>query len=321
MGKPLYRFREINNNSINSFMNDEIYGTTPDHFNDPYDAIFNCDYDILFDRFINDDEIRKIMSDIVYNEIIIEKKSFTKIEAEELITNKEFMRPWIKQNVLTIVDILRRQMVISSFCDKVTKEIMWSHYTNYGSGFALEYDEDDILKLRNDYIANYKNKYPSAYSNYDSFGLKKVDYSANRLDGTNLAFLQIGEMFRRYCPNNISISPKKYELDKESFKSLVLYKDKSWEYEDEIRLVLPNERENESFSMVGIVRPKAVYLGEFISFNDMYLICSIAKTKSIPVYAMISSLEKKRFGLKKRVITESELDEILKKFKKINFYD
>ena len=65
---------------------------------------------------------------------------------------------------------------------------------------------------------------------------------------------------------------------------------------------------------IGKLKPKAVYLGEFISFNDEYTICSIARNKNIPIYKMKSSLDKKRFGLKKYKLTDVQIEQILTKF-------
>ena len=94
----------------------------------------------------------------------------------------------------------------------------------------------------------------------------------------------------------------------------MLYKSKSWEYEDERRIVLPNHNINESFARIGKIKPKAIYLGEFIPFADKYTICCIARSKGIPIYQMSSSLDKKRFGLSKHNLTEAEIDSIIKHF-------
>ena len=43
--------------------------------------------------------------------------------------------------------------------------------------------------------------------------------------------------------------------------------------------------------------------------------------KGIKLYKMVSSLDKKRFGLSTRLFKKVEIESIIKKFKYINFYD
>lgn len=49
MGNSLYKFRTINDNSISGLMNDNIFGSTPDAFNDPYDSLFQYDIDKIYE--------------------------------------------------------------------------------------------------------------------------------------------------------------------------------------------------------------------------------------------------------------------------------
>lgn len=324
MGKTLFRFRSINKNSISALMNDFVFASTPDQFNDPYDVLFSYDPGKLYSLIVEDQTLFSIVSEIFCDEFKKEKPSFTIEEAQEVVRDKLFMLGWVNNTFLRTLSILRRQILIVCFCESVSKEIMWSHYANYGEGFALEYDEAELQHAVDEYIANYKKDNPKDYleKEYQPFGLKKVDYSRTRIDGTEVIFDKIKEILieqKGYKQGHLSV--KKYALEPEDFDHFVAYKDRSWEYENEVRLVLPNHDSSRSFCRVFSLKPLAIYVGEFIGFNDLYTLCSIAKTKKITIYKMVSSLDKKKFGLKKRVITEQEIDSIINRFTNINFYD
>lgn len=324
MKKTLFRFRKINPNSILAFMNDEIYGSTPDQFNDPYDSLFQYDPDRLFSLLIADNEFVKY----ICKELVLENwQEFSNYSENDLIKiikdKRDFLTP-LNNYVLEVLSRLRRQLLITCFCEKNTKEIMWSHYADSGKGFVLEYSYKDIDKLSHDYLNVYRETMSNNHigGTFPLFGINSVDYKSDRLDGTCLAFKNLKELLKeKIQTDNDFTTIARFQMDEDEFKQFVLYKDKSWEYESEIRLILPNLDLRKTYCSLGKAKPKAVYLGEFISFNDEYTICSIAKSKGIPVYKMYSSLDKKRFGLTKKQLTEKAIIKILNEFKAFNPYE
>ena len=303
-------------------MNDDMYASTPDQFNDPYDSLFQYDIDKLSASLHNDAESFKYITE----EILAEKQktypNFSIRNFTEVINNN--FTTQTKNYVMQILWRLRRQLLIACFCKTNIKEIMWSHYADYGKGFAIEYDYEDINKLSINYLNTYKKSNITDYSDdmLALFGINSVDYKSNRLDGTDLALKKVKELLKEHnLYKNGTLSTQKFQIDKNEFDKFVLYKDKSWEYENEVRLILPNPNLLNTFKNLGKVRPKAVYIGEFATFNDEYTICCIAQHKQIPIYKMISSLDKKRFGLKKKLLTNKEVLTIINEFKKINPYD
>lgn len=319
MENSLYRFRQINQNSISSLMNDELFASTPDQFNDPYDALFNYDLEALYKLVKGDNTCFDLLAKDILHNYEKENNDMTLKDVKiKYLKSKKQRYSFLNKLVIATLKNLRRQMLITCFCGSYTKEIMWSHYANYGRGFALEYSKKDIKSMIKDYISNYTSKYTNDFANTNSteiYELKRVNYNSNRLDGTSIAFekikqhLEQNEMLR-----NGRILPTKYDCKKQDFASFVLYKSKSWEYEDEWRIVLPNHNINEPFARIGTIKPKAIYLGEFISFADKYTICCIARSKGIPIYQMSSSLGKKRFGLSKHNLTKTEIESIIKNF-------
>lgn len=322
MKETKFKFRNISSNSISSFMHDELFASTPEQFNDPYDSLFYYDVDKLYESFINDDKSLTLLAEFLLDEWKKGRPKTTLCELKEAIkNNKIHFLPCFNNLVLDLLHSLRTQVLISCFCNSNKKAIMWSHYANYGTGFALEYKKEDLSKLANNYITEYANAYKNDYNieELKVFGYKKVDYNGTRFDGTNVVYCQIQEYLQRKIKEKKrELTEKKYILNLDDFDSLFLYKDKSWNYEDEDRIILPNHNVNKRFKCIGKIKPIAVYLGEFISFNDKYLICSIANVKNIPIFKMLTTLDKKSFGLKTRRLSKPEIDEILNNFTEKN---
>ena len=115
MGKPIFRFRQVTDYLIKSLMDNTIYATTPNSFNDPYDTLFQFDTDGLYELLVNDEESLDYLSE----ELLIEFKkgmpNYTIDEAKKLVKNKDFYLPQVNNFALNIIDILRREMLLYAF--------------------------------------------------------------------------------------------------------------------------------------------------------------------------------------------------------------
>lgn len=74
MGNSLYSFRTINDNSISGLMNDNIFGSTPDAFNNLYDSLVQYDIDKNYELLIYDNRTFVLLSEELLEEIRKEKK-------------------------------------------------------------------------------------------------------------------------------------------------------------------------------------------------------------------------------------------------------
>lgn len=104
----LYRYRGINQYTISAFINDEIYGSLPISFNDPYDCSFTYNKKVL-EKYLYENNFKIDQLD-EFTASLNSKKSF-----------------WI-----------------ASFTEKINSTIMWAHYANSSTGFALEYKFGDL---------------------------------------------------------------------------------------------------------------------------------------------------------------------------------
>lgn len=284
--RTIFRMRSINDNTLKAFFNDEVYASSPLKFNDSYDVLACYDKDKLYEYFDSD----KI--------------------ANEWCKVKEKIYPLINGIALNTMHQLREQLAIACFCNDVKKEIMWSHYAGNGAGFALEYDFDEVNAAISSYVRkNFESYKENNIFKNCSFKLEDVKYTNKKANITNIIF-----KINKTC---FSKGYKLFLTQKE-FERIVFRKRKEWQYESEVRLALPTKKT--PFEKLEGIKPKAIYLGEFISKEYQYILCNAAKEKKIMVFQMYSKLEDRNFGLHCKFVSTNEIDDLIKKYKDIEHY-
>jgi hypothetical protein len=299
----LFRMRPNNNYSTDAFINDEIWGTTADSFNDPYDTTYIYDKNELFNY--------------TYNKLINEEE----LRVELLFTDEHVLN-YTKELIKSIVNnnTTRNLMAIACFTEKIDNEIMWAHYANNAQGFALEYSYNDLVnfgkKCEESAIDTVKGFYENLI-NYDMeeermpSNLVPIIYDNKKYNMTEdfkkIINLQIKNLkitcveqkqlsFKEIVIDSIE-STKDSRKDFTSFWEMNCLKKREWAYEHEWRLLAFNLN---SFSGIlaphfrmGFLKPTAIYLGERISDYDKQALMQIAKTKNIKVFQMYSRMTKR----------------------------
>ena len=215
-------------------------------------------------------------------------------------SNKIFIRKnYLKDFAKTVLGRIRDEFLISCFTSKVDEEIMWANYADYSSGYALEYNYQELLDKIKEMLDDFT--YPN---NYDTASKKlltkeqeqyntiyEVKYNnSSRYDATDLIYdiLKNG-----LSPNDKKIIGKKMShicIEKEKFANFVARKNQVWSYENEYRIVTPFIGKYNQLH----IKPIAVYLGEKISRVNEYLIRNICKEKNIKLYKMTTNDENMR---------------------------
>lgn len=310
--RTIFRMRSINDNTLKAFFNDEVYASSPLKFNDPYDVLACYDKDKLYEYFDLDKKGKFFLNNET-NEIIkasgYEYFDSDKI-ANEWCKAKEKIYPLINGIALNTMHQLREQLAIACFCNDVKKEIMWSHYAGNGTGFALEYDFDEVNAAISSYVRkNFESYKENNIFKNCSFKLEDVKYTNKKANITKIIF-----------KINKSCFSKGYKLflTQKEFERIVFRKRKEWQYESEVRLALPTKKT--PFEKLEGIKPKAIYLGEFISKEYQYILCNAAKGKKIMVFQMYSKLEDRNFGLHCKFVSTNEIDDLIKKYKDIEHY-
>lgn len=258
--KSFYKYKQLNNDSINALENDYLWLANFDSLNDPYECSilfdnhefsrhsflqtdFPSKFKSLFNIEISKEEIDVIIKSEepyrTYTKICNHKGIVLHVSPEEQLHKAQEM--WKE-----ITERGRSNVRICSFSERNDSLLMWSHYANEHKGICLEYDFEFDENVR-------------------TF-LQPVLY-------TNKLYKQktINEPF---AINQIMAS---------------LTKAKDWQYEKEWRLTVFTPLGKEINPRHKASRPKAIYLGARFHLNadsDQKKIYELSGTLNIPIIKM-----------------------------------
>lgn len=278
----LYKYRACCPNHINAFKKDEVWMSTSDLFNDPFDTLIQCDSQEILNAFnvIDNPQLLQGMAMYVADGGFIpeplngmlsdEDKKATQNMAEHFLTNKNYKNldtkslQQLKSQTTIVLSILPTiiQHVSTSACfsEDIKSVLMWSHYSEYHQGFALGYD------LR-----------PFLLPNKENLGLFPVVYSEQRYNATQYFCYWIGKLMKLPLKNQDTLAHIK----------LLLHKSKEWNYEKEWRLI--NGQNKNVFNKNAeprIIHPNSIYYGCHISEDNRKQLHEISIEKNLQEYQM-----------------------------------
>lgn len=255
--KYLYTFRPFEEKHIDSLRDDKLYLSIPANFNDPTESMAYVD-----------------PSKAVNYAMGIPSEWFegNGDDDESVDPNNIIERLDIMNLCIGYIDAIRHRIKVGCLSEDINSTLMWSHYANEHTGFAIRYKVQDIAipECKECSIAK------ACYCRRPGKPLFPVIYKRDRYDASAIAFAR-------------SLYIKK-DLKMEQFPTVddfpvpllsVIQKQKNWSYEYEWRLICFNKSIN-CFS----IKPDAIYLGENISCEHALTLAEIAKEKNIPLYKM-----------------------------------
>ncbi len=294
----LFRYRPINKHTIQQFLNDDLFATCTSAFNDPYDATIRFSSKKIKSHIKN-----RLLKDGSLLESLLIDSGLNKNQIDKLVD-------LLYSNVLApSIKFDNNVYALACFSTDVTQEIMWAHYADMATGFALEYDYYDLCELSKDHqmMMNSLVQQLDFLKGYldeaeiIEHPLLPVVYTNEKYDASDI-YIEIIDVFldkvskgETYNPLNIvlEMSAKNRSMEKINFFMQNVYcrKKMPWSYENEWRLVCYNNnvfigQVNDVFVNVGKIVPKAIYLGEKISEYDKKAITDIAFKKGIEVFIM-----------------------------------
>lgn len=283
----LFRYRNINDYTISAFKNDEIFGSCPSTFNDPYDSILSY----------NTSQLLKHIFD-KYKSINFPKDQLK--ETAERFVNEVFSN----RNVQDV-------FAIASLSVDINNETMWAHYASNAKGFALEYSYIELeatinahnqvtIEMAKEFLQNtginlqtsdgYEIEKSIAPVVYEDSKNVATDYMIEIIDYT-FESMNKNITIKQFLENIYLDFSKSSDYRKLLSNSLFLKK-KLWQYEKEWRLIGYNNNfllGNQSrFVNFGKLIPKAIYLGEYINEYDQIALIVMSRQKQIPIYKMKS---------------------------------
>ncbi len=278
--KRLFRCRECNEYNIDAFRKDEVWMSTADKFNDPFDTLIKYDAQtisklfelltkidfnaVLAEYFAKGNDFPKEIKQMFDTPFLAEAKNKilhpNSIQYNNESTNIEsFVELLIVLNVLPAV--LQRQATVACFTETIDSILMWSHYAHYHQGFALGYDLQPITQ-----------------NQLAGVGLFPVIYDKKRYDANHYIAYWLGSFMKLPIHMNDNMASIK----------LLLYKALEWEYEKEWRLMKhANSNGLASLSEPVQIAPNSIYYGCRIADESYQELHEIAQTKGLEEYKMV----------------------------------
>lgn len=278
----LFKYRNCCDNHISAFENDELWMSTSDLFNDPFDTLIQYDerkirsaFDAVLQPGTPEAMMRYIADGGKIAEPVTTLINSTEIEnmramAKDILSNGKVFAPTEEQMVSFLIcrdtvlhrlpQIAQRFSSVLCFSETIDSILMWSHYSYNHTGFALGYDLRSLL-LPND----------------DNLGLYPVIYSEKRYNA---------EEFMLYLSGFLMHAPV-HTADKMSTIKLLSYKSLDWQYEQEWRLI-KSETSNlfQGHSEPIKLKPNSIYYGCHIAQEKYNELHKIALLKGIEEHFM-----------------------------------
>lgn len=295
MPKSLYKFYPFTPNSLKCIETNKIYLNSPENFNDPYDCFICSDQekfkkaffikyiensDYIQQGIITEGEFERIKSSspdspgefipnhylktfdsIVRSILLLDDRGF-KLNNICYDANKEY------QN--TISSIRNNKIRVSSFSNLSDDEFcrsteMWGHYAASHTGFCVEYDlESKLSNVKLDSLVR-GGMMPCKYSK------KPIVISSS--------------LFWKYYNGNRMTDKQRTQFEKSILLSF-LNKSRSWSYEKEWRLIVPNDVCKMFDNMIDFFPIKTVYLGVKMPSDNREYFYDFARRKNLPVMDM-----------------------------------
>lgn len=278
----MYKYRSCCKDHISAFENDQLWLSTSDLFNDPFDTLIQFDKVELIrvlDALSNPDvlaasiqyyadggQIPNQVTRVVdakeiarMRELAREKDSYE--GAKDLDEQKKInLQLMMALCVNSLPQIVQRFSTVACLSERIDSILMWSHYADNHKGFALGYD------LR-----------PFLLPNEQGLGLFPVVYDEKRYDANEFIICLFCSLFQIPAANPDLMNSVK----------LLLYKSLDWEYEREWRLIKSNNADLFNGKAEPIVfKPNSIYYGCRISDSDRERLHRIAISKGIEEHVM-----------------------------------
>lgn len=302
----LFRYRECSEMQFDAFYHDNIYASTADKFNDPYDCLLRFDKKFIFDsihqsaskehiiqlrdylksgndmpeqfRLLYGDDRSQQLKEVLLN---ASEQDLDNYEASFNLSREVFDSN-IEAVLNNAVLYFKQQAHVACFSETIKSVTMWSHYAKSHTGFALEYDLRNI-DLKCDSCAEKQN-----CPNRIIHNLYPVIYTRRRYDATNFVDCYLGR--------NFGMSTKVDDIL--FFNKAALYKSPQWSYEKEWRLFLDKKDSYGMPCLIAQIRPTAIYYGNNISPINKKILSDIAKEKGLKEYQMYIDLQSESYSMK-----------------------
>lgn len=161
--KKLYRYREITDQNIDNLINNKIWLSMPQLFNDPFDTLLNVDIEEAISLKVKNREILSRMPLTMRNELF--RDAFPQIDIEQ-------------DKISNSMNTMREAYCMACFSENVNNLLMWSHYAGQHKGICIEYSFEDLQNVEDGFLfpVLYKKKFDNHLINMSQMDLFSKAY-------------------------------------------------------------------------------------------------------------------------------------------------
>ncbi len=247
--KLIYKYEGTDQFSLLNLKNGGIYFAAPSDFNDPYDC--NLGFHLGFDT----SKLQKYRKgefpfhDDRSTELQTELNTRTDDELKQLIS------PIATKVIETNIQKMRNDFGVSCFSEINNNLLLWSHYSNSGQGFCLEFDTsyEPFTKI---FKVNYKTELPT---------LDAIDIFNN----TKLNDTQLNDASKLWLTKSID-----------------------WEYEKEWRIIHKSKGTLFIYPQEAL---KSIYFGPLVKRAFLEIICLILQGQNKHIRFYLGHISKREF--------------------------
>lgn len=153
----LYKYRPLNEFTLEIITNGMIYFPKPDVFNDPYDC------DIRIDHKVSNDDYMKIIEYEGLSKGILRKDIEKELKRQRIIN--EVPSSFLEKLEYGCTEYYKsnKNMGVLSLCEDYRNILMWAHYADDHNGICIEFERSEGNHLGNDEMTKpvrYLKSYP-----------------------------------------------------------------------------------------------------------------------------------------------------------------
>lgn len=279
--KNLYRYRTVNTKSLAALLENRMYFSSSNYYDDPFDTNIFVDENILsncLENYLNkvNGNSKEFKNDLSKMDISID---VSKVDIQAFDVDK--LKYIMKKMIEDIRNEIKKQTYSVCFSETEFNETLWLKYANNHQGFVVEYD---IHKDYEEYVMCGKNEKCSSCVNSFKMSLYPMIYTDEKYDATKFAefYMAIKAIELLKLPTDVhskfvQFFNKNFKFDREI---ITLIKKKCHEYDLEWRIIgIPYVMDNKL--VYKYWKPKSVILGLRINHEDERLVIEMAKHAGI----------------------------------------
>ncbi len=323
--KKLYRYRRCDENSLNAFLNDQLWFSTGSKMNDDYDSMLYYDKKAIKNEIANifdengnikmyvglqknlPEAIKSILAIVGNDNLPAFLEKFKMYTPEQIKEISKKIHNWIinsnRDLENEITTRVQKKTKFACFSERIDSPLMWGHYAASSTGFALEYDFQNsnttncpqCSKLGKECFAPYNGT------------ILPVIYTNKRFDATQAysyilrSFLLDELLMPMFGTVNINFKEQLLgPIDSLIWDRIIIHKAKEWEEEKEWRIIYTKPNDSNFLQMDSgfvIKRPTAIYLGSKISQANQKFLIDVAREKGYNIYKESVSTQNRTYKM------------------------